>query len=220
MSTTGSPKTSAAGINTGRTRQKLRTRRLLLETAASLLAAGKRPTVTDAADAAGVSRRTAYRYFPTAAKLHADAALEKLRPVMEAAIDTSAPGTGMKDLEARLDGVVTNMQRLAIENETLLRTMIHETVLTVPAAVEPRRGGRRLDWIESAVKPLRKRISSANYKRLVCALALCTGIEALLVLRDICGLSTDEITRVSQWMCRAMLRESLRGQRSVPRRRQ
>ncbi|MEO7206390.1 MAG: hypothetical protein ABI145_06325 [Steroidobacteraceae bacterium] len=206
-------------MNVGRARQKLRTRQLLLETAASLLAAGKRPTVTDAADAAGVSRRTAYRYFPTAAKLHADAALEKLRPAMEAAIDASAQGTDVKDLEARLDGVANNMQRLAIENETLLRTMIHETVLTVPAAVEPRRGGRRLDWIESAVNPLRKQIGSASYKRLVCALALCTGIEALLVLRDICGLSTDEITHVSQWMCRAMVRESRRGRRSELRRR-
>lgn len=206
-------------MSTGRARQKLRTRRLLLETAANLLAAGKRPTVTNAADAAGVSRRTAYRYFPTAAKLHADAALEKLRPVMEAAIDASPPGAAVEDLEARLDRLVNNMQRLAIENETLLRTMIHETVLTVPAAVEPRRGGRRLDWIESAVGPLRKRIGSTNYRRLVCALALCTGIEALLVLRDICGLSTDEIIRVSQWMCRAIVRESLRGRQSVLRQR-
>ncbi|MDP9089842.1 MAG: hypothetical protein M3O26_14010 [Pseudomonadota bacterium] len=193
----------------------MRTRRLLLESAADLLAAGKQPTVTDTADAAGVSRRTAYRYFPTATRLHADAALEKLRPFMETAIEASAQGASVDDVEARVDAMVKNMQRLALENEPLLRTMIHETVLATPTGAESRRGGRRLDWIDSAVTPLRQRLKTTDYRRLVCALALCTGIDALLVLRDICGLSSSEITRVSQWMCRAMVRESLRhlGQR-------
>jgi AcrR family transcriptional regulator len=196
-------------MNRGRLRQKMRTRGLLLETAANLLASGQRPTVSETADVAGVSRRTAYRYFPTAAKLHADAALEKLRPVMEAAISTSASGTSVQDVEARVDALVQNMQRLAIENENLLRTIIHETVLETQSGAVPRRGTRRLDWIESAIHPLRKRLGQARFKRLVCALALCTGIEALLVLRDICGLSPAEVTRVTQWLCRAMLAASL-----------
>lgn len=165
--------------------------------------------MTDAADVAGVSRRTAYRYFPTATRLHADAALEKLRPVMETAIAASAQGASIDHVEARVDAMVMNMQRLALENEALLRTMIHETILANPTGAESRRGGRRMDWIDAAVTPLRQRLKVVDYQRLVCALAVCTGIEALLVLRDICGLSSDEISRVTQWMCRTLIKESL-----------
>ena len=49
---------------TGRTTQKARTRPALIDAARRLLAAGRTPSVEDAAEAAAVSRATAYRYFP------------------------------------------------------------------------------------------------------------------------------------------------------------
>ncbi|MGH7668804.1 MAG: TetR family transcriptional regulator, partial [Gemmatimonadaceae bacterium] len=45
--------------------QRRRTRLALLAAAARLIAAGAAPSVAEVADAADVSRRTAYRYFPT-----------------------------------------------------------------------------------------------------------------------------------------------------------
>src|SRR5687768_9370088 len=50
-------------IDTGRTRQKRRTREAMLAAVRELLAEGTSPTVEQAADRAGVSRTTAYRYF-------------------------------------------------------------------------------------------------------------------------------------------------------------
>ena len=201
---------SAGAVAVGRSRQKLRTRRLLIETAVQLIAAGGQPSVTEVADAAGVSRRTAYRYFPTREKLHAEAALNGLRPVMDAAIAAAPPSArGTADVESRVEVLVSNMQRLAIENETLLRTMIHQTVLKPRADREPSRGTRRLEWIETALGPLRPKLTAVAYERLVNAVALCTGIEALLVLRDVCGLSADESVKVSQWMARVVLQASL-----------
>lgn len=203
----------ARDITGGRSQQKERTRQLLLQTAAQLLAAGQRPTVTEVADAAMISRRTAYRYFPSVEKLHADAALDSLRPVMESAIQATLP-TGddpLENAELRIETLVKEMQRLAIDNEMLLRTMIHETVLQadVPQA-GPQRGARRLEWIKLALKPLANQLAPGERKRLMCALALCTGVEALLVFRDICGLSETEATKVGQWMCRTLVREALR----------
>ena len=195
-------------IASGRTSATSRTRRLLLESTAVLLARGRRPTVSQVADAAGVSRRTAYRYFATPRKMHSDAALEKLRPVMEAAMNSVAAGTSRRDIPVRIDMLVRNMQRLAVENEALLRTIIHETVLLPPSPV-PRRGSRRLDWIQLAVAPLQPRLGKSGYQRLVAALALCTGIEALLVLRDICGQTPQALIEQCQWMCRAMVKQSL-----------
>ena len=209
---------STAGLRRGRGNQKLRTRRALLETATALIASGRRPTVAEVADATQVSRRTAYRYFPTQVKLMTEAALEGLRPVMEAALEGAPAGMTTGAIEARVDTLVEEMQRLALANEALLRTMIHETVLHPSNDKQPPRGSRRVEWIEAAVQPLRARLSAAAYARLVSALALTTGIEALLVLRDIRGLSAAHAVQVSQWMARALLRQSLAERQAEQRR--
>jgi AcrR family transcriptional regulator len=219
MSKASAHDAAAHALRTGRARQKQRTHRLLLDAARTLIAAGSRPTVSDVADAAEVSRRTAYRYFPTQRKLMADAALDGLRPVMEAAIAATPPDSAADSLELRVDALVSQMQKLTIENESLLRTMIHETVLQQPFT-EGSRGGRRIEWIELAIKPMRAQLGSAAYARLVSALALCSGIEALLVLRDIRGLSAQQAIHLSRWMARALVRQSLtenNGRKRKPR---
>jgi len=216
---TSAKKGASAALETGRINQKARTRRVLIDAAVALIAAGHQPTVSEVADAAEVSRRTAYRYFPTQEKLHAEAALDGLRPVMESAI-AEVPGDAEgTDIEARVDHLVDSMQRMAIENESLLRTMIHQTVLEPPVSGQPSRGTRRVDWIELALKPMKTRLAGAAYTRLVSSLALCTGIEALLVLRDICGLSPGEAVEVSQWMARAVLKQSLNEREAARRKR-
>ena len=49
----------------GRSAQKARTRDALIAAARDLVAAGVTPTVEEAAEAASISRTTAYRYFPS-----------------------------------------------------------------------------------------------------------------------------------------------------------
>ena len=204
--------------STGRVQQKLRTRALLLKTAVKLVAAGKNPTVTEVADAADVSRRTAFRYFPTQEKLRADAALEGLRPMMASALGEPLPENASEPaIHERVDRLAENMQRLAIDNEMLLRTMIHQTVMSQSSTATRRRGTRRLEWIETALGPLRSRLSEREYSRLVSALAVCLGIEALIILRDICGLSENEAVEVSQWSARAILNQALQEYRAAPR---
>src|ERR1700744_753964 len=147
----------------GRHRQKERTRRALLDTARALLESGGRPSVTEVADAADISRRTAFRYFPTQEKLLAESALEGLRPMMDKALALTPLGSDQQSLQTRVAALVRNMMQLAFENETLLRTMIHQTVLERNPAKAPRRGTRRMDWIETALRPLRPRLSKAKY---------------------------------------------------------
>ena len=50
---------------TGRRRQKSRTREALIAATRELMADGATPAVEDAAAAVGISRTTAYRYFPS-----------------------------------------------------------------------------------------------------------------------------------------------------------
>lgn len=51
-------------------------------------------------------------------------------------------------------------------------------------------------------------MGKAVHARLVSALSVCVGIEALIILRDIRGLSVAQATHITQWMGRALLREA------------
>ncbi|MGI8508989.1 MAG: TetR/AcrR family transcriptional regulator [Gemmatimonadaceae bacterium] len=205
--------TDAPPISSGRERQKGRTQKALLAAALKLMADGQTPSITEVADAAEVSRRTAYRYFPTQEQLLVEAALEGLRPIMVQAVEDTE-GTDPADIEARLDRAVRALQRGAVANEPLLRTVIRLTVGT-PAPTRPterttpRRGYRRIDWITLALEPVRAYLGKRRFDRLVAALTVCVGIDALIVLRDLCGMSEVEAENVTRWTARALLRESL-----------
>src|SRR5215475_14511286 len=93
---------------TGRTRQKTRTRRALVEAARELLAQGVIPQVEEAADAADVSRTTAYRYFPNQRAL-----LVATFPQLEAS--TLLPANAPQDPEERLALAVTALANLLLE---------------------------------------------------------------------------------------------------------
>ena len=199
---------SRPSANPGRSRQKLRTRRLILEASSRLIASGRQPTVTAAADAAGVSRRTAYRYFPSQEKLLSEAALEGLRPLLESAMAAAPSGNSAEGIEARLLAFVRTLQKLTVKHDALLRTIVHATVLE-PEQGMPKRGTRRVEWVETAVAPLRLRLAPAAYRRLVSGLTLCVGIEAMLVFRDIRGLSAAQAIAASEWLAMTLLRSTL-----------
>lgn len=80
-------------------------------------------------------------------------------------------------------------------------------------------GYRRIEWIALALAPVKKKLGKRRYERLVSALAMCVGIEALIVLRDLRGLNESEAEDVSRWASRTLLRESLQEIDRAPRRR-
>jgi AcrR family transcriptional regulator len=126
---------SPARASNERVQQKGRTRRALLAAAVELVTAGAQPTVAEVADAADVSRRTAYRYFPTQEQMLVEAALEGVRGIMAQAIEGSdGARSDIENVEARLDRAVKALQQSAVANEQLLRTMIRLTVSSAPVA--------------------------------------------------------------------------------------
>lgn len=190
----------------GRERQRRRTRRAIVNAAAELLARGESPSVTEIAEAAEVSRRTVYLYFPTLDQLLADAALAATGDFIEPALTTSAAP------QQRLDNFVRGMQRGAADTEQLGRTVIRLTLDPVPdgaAEPVPRRGYRRVEWIERALEPVAAQLDADRFERLVSALTLVVGWEPFMTLRDTRGLSGPQIEDVSAWIARTLLAATL-----------
>jgi AcrR family transcriptional regulator len=195
-----------------RSAQKRRTRRAILAAAVELMRRGEVPTAKSVAAVAEVSRRTVYHYFPTQERLLTEAAMEGVRAEVERALELADPN----DVWSRLDTLVAEGLRSSLEREVELRTIIRLTVeqrLAEARGGNPRaaplRGGRRVEWIETALAPVRERLGEVRFQRLVSALAVIVGVDALLVLRDIRGLDQDEVAAVSRWAARALLRASL-----------
>jgi hypothetical protein len=71
--------------------------------------------------------------------------------------------------------------------------------------------GRRVLWFEDALQPLRRDLKPAQYKRLSLALAASVGIETLVWLTDIVGLSKAQAAEHLIWTARCLVRGALPG---------
>jgi hypothetical protein len=189
---------------TGRVRQKARTRAGLVAATRELLAEGVTPTVEQAAERAAISRTTAYRYFPNRRAL-----LLASHPGLDAPslLDGDAPPTAA----ARLDLVSERITRQTIEHEPELRAMLRlslDTPRPHPDAV-PLRQDRAIAWIDDALAPLRGRISKGDLRLLVLAIRATLGIEALVWLTDIGGLTREQAGDLMRASARTLLRAAL-----------
>src|SRR5690349_6896582 len=156
--------------------------------------------MSEIARAADVSRRTVYLYFPTLEHLLGDAALEATRATVDPQIESSG------DVPERLEALVRALQRGFAETEHFGRMIIRNTVgRPVREPGTPRRGYRRVEWIEKALEPLRETLPPEQFERLVSALTLLMGWESMIVLQDTRGLSAEEAEEVCVWAARALL---------------
>jgi AcrR family transcriptional regulator len=188
----------------GRTGQKRRTRDALIAAARVMVAKGLTPTIEEAAKAASISRTTAYRYFPTQGAL-----LVAAHP--ETGDSWLLPADAPDDAATRLDLVIAAFTRSNVENEAQQRTMLRLSLAADPAqrAQLPLRQGRAIKWIEEALAPLRKQLSQAEVHRLTLAVRSATGIEALVWLTDVAGLSRNDAIKLMQWSASALLKSAI-----------
>src|SRR5450759_2764483 len=188
----------------GRTHQKQRTRQALVTAAREMVTQGVTPTVEEAAAKASISRTTAYRYFPSQRAL-----LLAAHPEIEAR--SLLPEIAPADAEARLDLVIQNFLRLIVDTERQQRTMLRLSLDPNPSLRGnlPLRQGRAIGWITEALAPLSTRMSDTQRRRLAIAIRSAAGIEALVWLTDIAGLSRKEAVQVMRQSARALLRSAL-----------
>jgi len=193
-------------VDAGRTGQKRRTFDALVAAARRLVATGTSPTVDDAALAAGVSRSTAYRYFPGQRELLAAAHPETARTSM-------LPENPPEDVAERLEAVVFEFTQMIVETEAQQRTMLRLSLEPVDSHQQalPLRQGRAIGWIGEALAPLRKQLSDQEIHQLVLAIRSATGIESLVWLTDVGGLSREAAVASMRWTAGALLNQALSG---------
>ncbi|WP_103354174.1 TetR/AcrR family transcriptional regulator [Amycolatopsis sp. CA-128772] len=188
--------------STGRSRQKGRTRAALVAAAHELLAEGRSPTVEDAAEAAGISRTTAYRYFPNQRAL-------LLAAYPEIQDDAGLlPADAPADPAARLALVMRAFVEFTLRWEPQLRAQLRLSLES--GAPQPvLRRGRAIRWIEEALAPLAGTHPEVDVRGLAVAIRSATGIESLVWLTDIGGLDRDRAAAVLAGSAQAILRAAL-----------
>lgn len=195
---------STAYESEGRTQQKQRTRQALVDAARDLVAQGLTPTVEEAAASAAVSRATAYRYFANQRALLAAA-----HP--ETAASSLLPPNAPDDPELRVALVVEAFTKLIAATESQQRTMLHLSLIADDDERKslPLRQGRAIGWLTEALEPARSQLGDDGLKRAALAIRSATGIEALIWLTDIAGLSQRQAIKLMRWTARAICRTAL-----------
>jgi AcrR family transcriptional regulator len=202
-------KENKAAATTGgeRTGQRNRTRAAIVDATMRLVSGGGTPSMAEIADAAQVSRRTVYMYFPTLEQLLIDATLGALSAK---AIDPVVEASTSNDPVMRIEQLIRAVNKHSGETMRLGRALIRLTVEgDEPQAGGPRRGYRRVQWIERALEPAREKLSRVEFNRLVSALCVLIGWEPLVVLKDVRSLDGKEADDVLTFAVRAVVEKAL-----------
>jgi len=190
---------------TERLGQKLRTRAALLDAARSLVAAGIEPTIAEVADAAMVSRATAYRYFPTQEALLVEVPLDEAAPTVESLFGSGAP----EDAEDRAALVQNALYDLVRDNESQFRVFLRASLtraLRDSEGQDPLRGARRTALLAEALAPLTDELPADEIDRLIAALSMLVGVESMIVLHDVLRLDHHDARLRGEWAVRQMVR--------------
>jgi AcrR family transcriptional regulator len=193
-----------------------------MEGARKLLLEGKVPSIADAAEEAGVSRATAYRYFPTQGALVTEAVDDVLVTGRRAWEERLGAAGGLTE---RVERYVSLIFGVMHENEALMRgslLLALEQWAKVQAGEElgeePIKRGGRLEAIAATLEPFTDKLGDDAIRRLSVALSVVVGIEAHVIFRDIWELDEDEAQQVSLWMARVLAEAAAKESRR-PRRR-
>ncbi|HDL7597749.1 TPA: TetR/AcrR family transcriptional regulator [Yersinia enterocolitica] len=183
---------------------RARTRRLLIDTAMSMYEQGAFPSITEVANAAQLSRATAYRDFPTQSALVSAMVDESLGPIL--AWQPTQP-----DARQRIAELLSFAYPRMLQHEGVLRAALHLSLQqwadnrSNPNNEEKLIRGNRKRLLKLAVEPLEGKLTPEALQRVIHAFSLIYGSEVFMVLKDIWHLDDAGIQDVTQWMGKAIL---------------
>jgi AcrR family transcriptional regulator len=189
-------------ITTGRVNQKAQTRAKILEAAKALMKRKQAITLDDVAEKANISRATIYRYYSSIDTLIAEVSLD----VQHKSPEEIAEEVKNMSFEERLFFIQQYYNELAQKNETAFRRYLSVVLSESVSSKKKLRGARRLKSLSKALKPYNKDMDKESYTKLLYAATLLTGIESLIVCKDVCELNNEESNNVLQWAMQMILK--------------
>ncbi len=200
----------------GRVNQKARTRDAIVGAAVELLREHRAVTIPAAADAARVSQATAYRYFSSAEDLAQEAGLELLDVVSTLDAVAERIHAAGDDVYDRLEAVIRSLGWTMLTEQLPFRQAAKtaldrwfEQQQDVSQDPMPVRTGRRDKLTRRVLEPVKSLLTKADHERLVAALNVGWGTEAMISLIDIDQLAPDEALEVMLVTCRWILAGAL-----------
>ena len=187
-----------------------RTYILLVNTALDLFEKGAMPSVSDLALEAGVSRATAYRYFPTQSDLIAATVNASLGPIL-----TWQPES--QNTQERIDELLTYAFPRMFEHEGVLRAALQASLQqwalgrASPQESTDKRleRGNRKDILAMVTMPMKEEYPPEIIDKVIKAFSVIYGSEIFLVLKDIWKLNNGQVTEIAQWMAKAVMNQAV-----------
>lgn len=169
------------------------------------------PTITEAAELAGVPRATAYRRFPSQTQMLAAVMAMHIRPLLLSLAELI--GSQPADVFVRTDMLVERYADLYMAHETQFRALLRVSLAassTVPIQQQIRRGWR-LDCVHAALEPLAGTLSSSTMTYLAASISTVVGSESMVIFKDLWNIDIAESTRYQKRAVRALVKGAIDG---------
>lgn len=187
---------------------KKRTFHRLINTALEALEEGGELTITELADKSGISRATAYRYFPTQSDLIAAVVECSLGPIFYWKSDKS-------DCQERVNDFLAFAFPQMLKHEGALRAALRISLqqwANQRRNVEPQKKkfvrGNRKEILPAILQPLKFELPEELYQKVVYAISVVYGSEIFMVLKDIWNLNNQQLISIAQWMSKAIINQA------------
>ncbi|EMI5490201.1 TetR/AcrR family transcriptional regulator [Providencia stuartii] len=187
-----------------------RTYILLVNTALELFEKGGMPSVSELAIEAGVSRATAYRYFPTQSDLIAATVNASLGPIL-----TWRPQS--EKTEERIKELLSFALPRMFEHEGALRAALQVSLqqwaegrsLNLDPKEKRLERGNRKDILAMVTAPMKGEFPAELIDKVIKAFSVIYGSEIFLVLKDIWKQNDSEVIELTQWMAKAIINQAI-----------
>ncbi|AXG41555.1 TetR family transcriptional regulator [Photorhabdus laumondii subsp. laumondii] len=190
------------------TRKKTYT--LLINAALALFEQRAIPSVSELAMHAGVSRATAYRYFPTQSDLIDAIVGASLGPIL-----TWKPAS--EKTEERITELLDFAYPRMFQYEGALRAALLVSLqqwaqgcLSEGKQEKKLVRGHRKDILAMVVEPLKGHFPPDILENVIRSFSLIYGSEVFLVMKDIWQMDNAEIIEITKWMAKAIINQAHR----------
>lgn len=187
-------------VDSGRKRQKEKTRDKILKSAKKLLGESGDFSLEDIARHTGLSRATVYRYYSNVEILASEAGLD---------LNIDSPD----EVYSKVMHLPKPEQVLAIqdyynntvlENEPAFRKYLSAVLAT--DQVTEKRGARRKRALSLVLSDKVEGFRAEDTERLMNIATVLMGMEALVVTKDVCQLNNDESKELLNWGLRMIIK--------------